>query len=358
MSQPAPITAPIARGRTRGRAHSRRWLGLGLLVALALLAAACQPPPPLGTLTFQGAAAPQWPLIGDPAVLFDGGHYYAYSSNTNSNRLPVHVVDSLTRTYSIPEWDQIVQEGMPTKPAWAADGALWAPTVAKVGATYVLYFAANRINPPDPNNRQCIGRATAAAPQGPFVAEPVPFSCGLGGTGGALDPFLFRGPNGAYTLYAAFGNTESPIYAIPLDANADAGRSDGGYAPYWAFPVLGKRYAWEGRFIENPSMAYDPSTNTYILTYSAGDWWTPGYSTGLARCSAPLGVCVSNPFGPWLASANGRTGVGGLSFFMGGDGNMKAVYASFTGGQEGPSARRYGTVAGVSFGWSPFLGAP
>ncbi len=105
-------------------------------------------------------------------------------------------------------------------------------------------------------------------------------------------------------------------------------------------------------------MIYDASTNTYLLSYSAGNWASASYSTGLARCSTPTGLCVSNPAGPWLASSNGRTGVGGLDFFAAADGSPKAVYASFAAGQEGPTMRRYGTVASVSLGNSPSLGAP
>jgi hypothetical protein len=353
-----------ANGKATGTPRApmlRAGLGLALLAALALVVSACAPPPPLGTISRQSAAAPQWPLIGDPSVLYDNGHYYVFSSNSNSTRLPIHVVDSLTTTYSIPAWDGIVQEGMPSKPAWADPATprlLWAPTVAKLGSTYVMFFAADRVNPPDPANRQCIGRATAASPTGPYVAEAIPFSCGLGGMGGALDPSLFQAPDGSWYLYAAFGNTENPIYVMKLDANANQARDASGFVGYWPFPVAGKHFAWEGGFIENPSMIYDASTNTYLLSYSAGDWTSPSYSTGLARCSTPIGVCVGNAGGPWLAAGNGRSGVGGLSFFAGAGGSPKAVYASFTAGQEGANQRRYGTVASVSLGSAPSLGAP
>ena len=136
----------------------------------------------------------------------------------------------------------------------------------------------------------------------------------------------------------------------------DAGRNADGTANFWPLSVYGKHYPWEGRFIENPSMAYDPATNTYLLSYSAGDWWTASYSTGLARCATPLGGCTGNPGGPWLVSGSGRTGTGGLSFFKAFDGSLKAVYASFPAGQEG--GMRAGTVASVSGGWTPLLGAP
>ena len=340
----------------RLRTRRRRITALLATVAvLAIVATACKPPPPLGTVTGHAAAAPQWPNLADPFVMADGGHYYVYGSNTFV-RVPVQQVDSLTQVVDDNTWFFQTRNAMPSRPAWAANDTLWAPTVAHVPSGYVMFFAAHRSDPPDPANDTCIGRATSSSPLGPFVPEAAPFSCGLGGTGGALDPDLFQAPDGNWYLYAAFGNTESPIYAFLLDGNADAGRDAYGTAGFWPFPVLAKHFPWEGRFIENPSMAYDAASGTYLLSYSAGDWWTAGYSTGLARCSTPVGLCTSSPNGPWLASGNGRTGVGGLSFFRAFDGSLKAVYASFTAGQEG--GQRAGTVASVSGGSAPELGAP
>jgi hypothetical protein len=66
-------------------------------------------------------------------------------------------------------------------------------------------------------------------------------------------------------------------------------------------------------------------------------------------------MCVSNAAGPWLASGNGRTGVGGLSFFVAADGTPKAVYASFGVGHEGTTQWRAGSVATVVVGNTPTL---
>ncbi|HZP31597.1 MAG TPA: family 43 glycosylhydrolase [Acidimicrobiia bacterium] len=339
----------MKRGRRRGAA----WMIGG--VAAALLLAACLPAPPLGPVAAQPVSAPKYPIIGDPTVLADGGSSYVFGSNSFA-RLPIAKVDSLDRTYSVGEWFAATKEGMPTRPAWAVDDTLWAPTVAKFGGRYVLFFAANRIGAPDPANRQCIGRAFASAPDGPYVPDAAPFSCGLDGWRGALDPAIFFVPDGRIFLYAAFSGTPNPIYAIALTPTGDpTGWRADGQAGYWGLPVLGKNFPWEGRFIENPSMTYDPTTRTYLLAYSAGDWWTPGYSTGLARCSTPLGLCTSNPNGPWLASGNGRTGVGGLSFFTAPDGSTKAIYASFAAGQEGQDQTRAGSVASVALGTAPAL---
>ena len=343
------------------RAGCRRAIKVAIACgAVALVASACMPAPPLGIVNTQPAAAPQYPVLSDPAILADGGHYYVYGSNTAENRMPVHDVTNLTTVYSDPQWFNSRIEAMPTKPAWAAnDGIFWAPTVAKVGSTYVAFFAANRPNAPQPWNSQCIGRATSSSPTGPFVAEPGPFTCGLNGVGGALDPFLFHDHDGHWYLYAAFGDTGAPIYVFSLDANADQARDFYGLGSYYSWPVYGRTWPWEGNFIENPTMLYDPGSNTYLLAYSGGgDWFGPDYVTGIARCSTPYGACSSQPWGPWLHKNNGRTGTGGLSFFLKANGSPMAVYASFAAGTEGVQSRA-GTVASVSFGTNePTLGAP
>lgn len=330
------------------------------VLAVATVAAGCLPAPPLGPVYPQQAAPPQYPVLSDPEVLADGGKYYVYGSNTAQNRMPIHVVSDLTTVYSDALWYHTRIEGMPTKPAWARDdGVFWAPTVARAGSTYVAFFAANRPNPPQPWNAQCIGRATATSPTGPFVPEPLPFSCGLHGVGGALDPSLFRDVDGRWYLYAAFGDTDAPIRVFALDANLDAPRNIWQIAEPYDWAVYGRNFAWEGNFIENPSMIHDPTTGTYLLAYSGGgDWWGPDYVTGLARCSSPTGLCTGNPFIPWLAKSNGRTGTGGLAFFRKEDGTPMAIYASYAAGTEGVVSRA-GTVASVRFGpGGPSLGPP
>ena len=190
------------------------------------------------------------------------------------------------------------------------------------------------------------------------MPEAGPFTCGLNGVGGALDPNLFQAPNGQWYLYAAFSSTDQSIYGFGLDANLDLTRDSYGLAPYWDSPVYGKTYPWEGKFLENPAMAYDSKTQTYVLTYSAGgDWFTADYVTGLARCGAPLGLCAGNPDGPWLAKNNLRTGTGGLSFFTALDGTLKAVYASYAPGSEGSNGRA-ATVASMSFETTPEAADP
>jgi beta-xylosidase len=283
----------------------------------------------------------QFPETSDPSVLRVGGTYYVYGSN-NHLRAPVFVTTDLARTYSSGEKNASTVEGMPTKPPWTASYTqLWAPSVAQLGGRYVMFFSADRINPPQPHNAQCIGRAWADSPTGPFQPEATPLHCGLNGTGGALDPEVTFDKWGNPFLLAAFGDTESPLHSIPLDGNGNIAG-----APV---AILRREHPWEYHFIEQPSMIYDPSHDNYILTYSAGRWWEAQYSTGVARCASTIGPCWSDPSGPWVAASNGRTGPGGLSLFRDAEGATRAAFASFPAGGETTNGGRSTSVMYVRF---------
>ena len=316
----------------------RRVRAVALLGTLAVLAAACvappepaEPPapvgPPLGpvakVLTIPG---PLFPETSDPSVVRVGGEYFVYGSD-NHLRAPIMRVDDIDTPLTW--WQKLVYltEGMPEKPPWAAkENQLWAPTVGQFGDRWIMFFAADRGSPPQPHNAQCIGRAFAEGPEGPFVAEPTPWHCGLGGIGGALDPELFTGPDGQRWLLAAFSDTESPLHVMRLD---DLGERVGE-----AVSILDRVHPWEYHFLEQPAMLHDPVRGDYLLTYSAGRWFESGYSTGLARCASPLGPCTSDPSGPWLSSTTERSAPGGLSFFSDVDGATRAIFATFATGTE------------------------
>ena len=322
------------------RRRAARLLGVA---ALALVAAGCLGP--TNRLTVIDAV--RLPETSDPSVVRVGDTYYVYGSN-NHLRAPVFVTKDLSRPYSLSQKNASTYEAMPAKPPWAASNVqLWAPTVGQFAGRWVMFFAADRINPPQPHNAQCIGRAWANSPTGPFVAEASPFTCGLGGVGGALDPQLYSDPWGRHWLLAAFGNTESPIHVIQLDAAANAA------GPPRA--ILGRRHAWEYHFIEQPAMVWDPAANNYILTYSAGKWWESSYSTGIARCLDVIGPCFSDPAGAWIASSNGRTAPGGLSFFQDADGAQRAIFSTFPAGGETTNGNRSASIYYMKFGPAPAL---
>jgi len=313
------------------RKHRRRG-AFGALAGAALVLSAC-----LGPVTkLDAIAPPRFAQTSDPAVVRVGGDYYIYGSN-NQYRAPIRHVTDINRSYG-----DISYEGMPTKPAWTASNIqLWAPTVGQFGSRWVMFFSADRPNPPQPDNAQCIGRAWADSPAGPFTPEPSPVTCGLGGVGGALDPQLLWDATGAPHLLAALGNTESPLQSFPLDGDANIVGEPA--------VLLSRQHPWEYHFIEQPAMIWDPVHNNYILTYSAGKWWLADYSTGIARCMSPAGPCYSDPTGPWVSASAGRTGPGGMSFFYDADGAPRAILSSFAAGGESTNGGRSASLMYVKF---------
>lgn len=337
-----PILGHDQRGlRPRtGRARLGRFgLIASIMVMIVSLTTGC-----LGPVTkLKKIEAVRFPETSDPFVVADPAtkKYYMYGSD-NHYRAPITILSSMETAMSLTAKNAVTREGMPSKPAWTKNGKqFWAPTVAKFGSRWIMYFAADRINPPQPHNAQCIGRAVASSPAGPFTPEAKPLYCGLGGKGGALDPEVFKDPFGKPYLLMALGDTESPIHAVALNGSGD----------FVGAPkaILKRQHAWEYHFIEQPSMIYDPKHKNYVLTYSAGKWWEPRYSTGVAACTTPMGPCYSDKTGPWIASSNGRSAPGGLSFFRDLDGAPRAIFSTFRAGQETTSGGRSASVMFMKF---------
>ncbi len=332
-----PSTTRPGTGSDRPRPRRLTALAALGLALVAIVVSGCGPElGPVRKLT--SIAAPRLPELFDPSVVRVDSTYYIYGSN-NHLRAPVTRTTDIGRSYSLQAKNQLTSNAMPARPAWAGSSnpiQLWAPTVHRFGNTWVMYFSMDRQNPPQPNNPQCLGRATASSPMGPFTPDPSPAHCGLRGTGGALDPQFYVDKHGRAGLLAAFGDTESPIHHLSLDG---AGRIVGS-----ATPILARQHGWEYHFIENPAMVYDWTRDNYLLTYSAGRWWEGRYSTGIARCSTPAGPCTSDPSGPWVSSGAGRTGPGGLSFFTDTTGQTHGIFSTFAAGFETQNGGRSASI--------------
>lgn len=328
-------------------------------VAVATLAVAatltgCLPAgPPLGLPGVrQRAVAPQVWDNSDPAVLVEAGRTYLFGS-TNNMRVPVREITSFSATLRTSQTDWYnPRNAMAGRPAWVNPlrDQIWAPSVKKVGSLFVMWFAARRTGATDTNNDQCIGRAVSSSPMGLYVPDRAPIYCGLTperGSNpwgrGALDPEAFRSATGSWYLLVSLSRTQRNIGVVRLDS---AGRVVGGVN---AAPTIlaGQAYEWhdgsiDGRmtpdaFLENPSMVFDSQTRTYLLFYSAGQWYTNRYVTGFARCASPTGPCTLDARGPFLVAGNGRSGVGGLTVFRDPAGPLRVAYASWTAGHEAQS---------------------
>jgi putative cell wall-binding protein len=248
----------------------------------------------------------------DPAVVRVGTTWFAYSTQVLYMKVPVRSSTDLVT------WTQPA-EAFPTLPVWAQYGANWAPSVVNAGnGTFVMWYVAQDAA----SGRQCVSRAVATNPAGPFVDElsaaPV---CQLS-LGGSIDPQVFTDRDGTRWLYwksdeNALGRP-SHIWAATLSADA---RSVTGSAT----PVLAQTASWEKPTIEQPSVVR--IGEQYYLFYSGGWWDSPEYGVGIAVGLSPAGPFTKlTDTGAWLASSPGAQGPGGLDVFEGPDGGPWVAY--------------------------------
>ena len=258
----------------------------------------------------------------DPFVLRVGTGYYAYATETDS------ISVQRMRSSDGRSW-QHVGNALPVLPAWAERGHTWAPSVLPRLGYYVLYYTVRD----RASGRQCISRAVAYLPQGPFVdSSSRPWICQLE-RGGSIDPHPVVDAAGrAYLLWKSDDN------AIGQPTRLWAQRLGAGGLTLEGQPteILAQDQSWEAPAIEGPAMLR--MGETYYLFYGANWWESARYGIGYATCSSPLGPCTKvTTSGPWLASAGTTAGPGGPSPFTSADGSLWMAYHAWTAGQVGYS---------------------
>ena len=110
----------------------------------------------------------------DPFVLKVGHTYYAYATNGNGSN--VQTATSKDLVHWTPGRDALPKLG-----AWDFPGNTWAPEVSAHGGRYVLYYTAS-------SGTQCVGRAVATSPRGPFVDSSKTALVCQKSIGGSIDP--------------------------------------------------------------------------------------------------------------------------------------------------------------------------
>jgi Glycosyl hydrolases family 43/S-layer homology domain len=279
-------------------------LALALVLAAGML--------PLVDRLEPAAASPgreevYFPDAPDPDVLRVGHRFFVYTTNRAASwggllHVPVMRSDDLV------DWTPL-GDAFPNLPAWAEPGRTWAPTVMADGNGFVLFYTATE----RASGRQCIGKARAADPVGPFVdTRRGPVQC-QHLRGGSIDPYLYTDRGGTrYLLWKNDGNCcglRISLWGQRLD---DAERFVG--RPH---RLLSYDQEWERPLIENPAMVRSPRRGgPYRLFYSANWYDSTSYATGYARCQSPLGPCLKlTVHGPWHDTTEHAYGPGGASFF-------------------------------------------
>lgn len=235
----------------------------------------------------------------DPFVLLDGSEVYAYATNVQGANIPV------SRSVS-PTQAQYLGDALPTLPTWTKPGAVWAPSVYERGdGTYVMFY--NSIY--GLTGHQCVGRATASTPAGPFVDDSeAPLECPLS-LGGAIDASMIVVDGRPWLIYKADGNCCSlptSIWSVPL--TDDLLSLDGSPTK-----LIDADQPWEDGITEGPEMI--EVDGTLYLFYSGNEWSTARYAVGYAVCESVTGPCTKPQTTPFHASTTDAKGPGGQTFF-------------------------------------------
>ena len=204
--------------RIRHLLRSRRALLALAFGAVAVLATACLPPAATGTATggpilVNVGAAGNRPIdFPDPFIAKFGNTYYGYS--TSSNISTVQVIKSTDSVHWSWVGDAFVGPtsyvgATSTGSSWADTSPTWAPGVIErpgnaPSTRYVLYYTATSLVGASAG-KPCIGRATSASPEGPFVDESSqPLVC-TPDRGGSIDPNPIVVDGQVYLLWQSFG---------------------------------------------------------------------------------------------------------------------------------------------------------
>jgi beta-xylosidase len=308
-------------------------------VAVAVLATACLPPayngvatgPVLVNVGAKGSRPIDFP---DPFIAKFGDTYYGYS--TSSNISAVQVIKSTDAVHWSWVGDAFVGPGSyfgatSTGSGWAnLYESTWAPSAVErpsnpASSHYVLYYTA-KSKAPGTAGYPCIGRATSASPEGPFVDERTsPLLC-TPDRGGSIDPNAFVANGQLYLQWQSFGvapNEPTRLWSTPLTAD---GLSLGGGSSQLTEVLYGSA-EWPN--IESPNMMPAPGGG-YLLFYSAGAWWTDNYRVFVQFCTSPTGGCTRIYSTPVLSTRGSMAGPGAPTAFQDPAGNWMMGFHSWT----------------------------
>jgi|HubBroStandDraft_6_1064221.scaffolds.fasta_scaffold79585_3 hypothetical protein len=204
-------------------------------------------------------------LNADPQVALFDDTFYIYPTTDGFSGW-----DSTSfSVFSSPNLVQWTNRGvildLPSDLTWAT-GHAWAPGIARVGATYYLYFCGD----------SQIGVATSTSPTGPFkdaLGHPLITTTQFGTH--SIDPNLFIDDDG--TAYLYFGSGSSGLRVVKLNADMiSLAGTPTNISPSGASGTL------EGS-------AMFKRNGSYYLQWSEGDTLDANYQVAYARAQSPVG---------------------------------------------------------------------
>ncbi|MFK4245510.1 glycoside hydrolase family 43 protein [Micromonospora chokoriensis] len=255
----------------------------------------------------------------DPQAIQVGDTWYLFHTNSQGHNVPVRTSSDLV------DWTE-AEDALPTLPDWADPGKTWAPEAIELAPDrFLLYYTvAGR-----ESGRQCVGRAVASAPQGPYRDEATgPLIC-QAELGGAIDASPYRDTDGSlWLLWKNDGNAIGVDTWLWSQRLADDGLTLVGEPT----KLLKQTEPWEGTLIEGPF--FHRQDGRLLLFFAANAYDRAEYAEGYAVCESPTGPCVKATENPILKSTDVASGPGHASMVVK-DGRTWLLYHAWPPGQEG-----------------------
>jgi beta-xylosidase len=293
------------------------------LLFVALSVAGCAAPQDRPTGTGNAAGMFRNPVYHgdspDPQAIQVGKTWYLVHTNSGGQNVPMLTSPDLVN------WSQ-AGDALPTLALWADTGRTWAPEIIALAPDrYMLYYtAADRAS-----GRECVGRAVATHPQGPYRDDSSAALICPAQQGGAIDPSPYRDSDGSlWLLWKNDGN------AIGADTWLWSQRLSGDGLRLLGEPnhLLKQTSAWEGPLVEGPFFwRHDGSL---FLFFAANAYDRKTYAEGYAVCATPSGSCVEAPQNPILRSNQVASGPGHASMIEYA-GQTWLLYHAWQPGREG-----------------------
>ena len=232
----------------------------------------------------------------DPFVLRANGAWWGFATQIGLASVPV------MRSTDLLRWEVVEGDALAGLPAWAEWGHNWAPSVLTRPSTFVLYYTTRH----RATGLQCISRAVALLPQGPYQDDSTePLVCQTR-RGGSIDPSPFVDADGtAWLLW----KSEGTLLGEPTRIWVQALSADGLQRVGNPVQLLERALPWEEPIIEGPSMAL--IGGRHHLFYSGNRWETASYAVGHAVCETVVGPCRRTSGAPVLQTRPGEAGPGG-----------------------------------------------
>jgi beta-xylosidase len=249
----------------------------------------------------------------DPFLLRVDDTWHAYATNDEDGNVQT------LKSQDLVTWTKGA-DALPQLGSWALPGNTWAPELLALDGRYVLYYTAKSAEA----GVQCIGRAVAESPDGPFRDTATrPLVCDRA-EGGDIDASPFRNDDGSlYLLWKNDGNSigeDTWIYVQRLTADG--------------LGLMGKRARlvkqdapWEGPVVEAPTLWREDGR--YYLFFSANIFNSGVYAVGYATCDSPLGPCRDAPENPILKGACEASGPGHQTIVRDDNGRTWLVYHAY-----------------------------